>query len=201
MLLEFWPTIEDGSFNIGNTKVKSIRDPNISLAHRCIATTIAGRKESTNRVTKIDLYYMYCIYTNEVVCYIPYWLAKYLKSVGDKNLICGGMFVTKIAWSFGVLTGELMNALSVEPPPHVFKKNSLIAMEVIMELHNGGCCWHATREAEVKEEDEGYDCGDETTGGYVGHEGVGGSTNIYRNMSQGDWQVRQARWMDQQDEQ
>ncbi|GJZ37872.1 integrase, catalytic region, zinc finger, CCHC-type containing protein [Tanacetum coccineum] len=64
-----------------------------------------------------------------------------------------------------------------------------------------GCCWPATWEAEVKEEDEGGDGRDETVRGYVGHEGVGGSTDIYHNMSQGDWQVRQARWMDQQDEQ
>nr|GEV82020.1 retrotransposon Orf1 [Tanacetum cinerariifolium] len=141
------------------------RDPKVRLAHRCIATTISGRKESTNRVTEIDLYYLYCIYTNEVICNIPYWLAKYLKSVGDKNLICGGMFVTKISRSFRVLTGELMNALSVEPPPYVFKNKSLIAMGIIMELHNRGCCWPAIREAEVKEEDEGVDGGDEATGG------------------------------------
>ncbi|GKG37929.1 hypothetical protein Tco_0457152, partial [Tanacetum coccineum] len=64
-----------------------------------------------------------------------------------------------------------------------------------------GCCWPATWEAEVEEEDEGGDGRDETVRGYVGHEGVGGSTDIYHNMSQGDWQVRQARWMDQQDEQ
>ncbi|GJU51486.1 hypothetical protein Tco_1221041 [Tanacetum coccineum] len=138
MLLEFWPNIGDISFNVGNIKVKSIRDPKIRLAHRCIATTISGRKESTHRVTKMDLYYLYCFYSNEVVCNIPYWLAKYLKSVGDKNLIYGGMFITRVAWSFGVLTGEMMNALSVEPPPYVFKKKSLIAMGVIMELHNGG---------------------------------------------------------------
>ncbi|GKE23386.1 hypothetical protein Tco_1434898 [Tanacetum coccineum] len=37
--------------------------------------------------------------------------------------------------------------------------------------------------------------------GDAGHGGVGGSANIYRNMSQGDWQVHQARWMDHQDEQ
>ncbi|GJV54335.1 putative ribonuclease H-like domain-containing protein [Tanacetum coccineum] len=104
MLLEFWPNIGDVGFNVGNTKVKSIRDPKIRLAHRCIATTISGRKESTHRVTEMDLYYLYCIYTNEVICNIPYWLAKYLKSVGDKNLICGGMFITRISWSFGVLT-------------------------------------------------------------------------------------------------
>nr|GEU51895.1 hypothetical protein [Tanacetum cinerariifolium] len=166
--------------------MKSIRDPKVRLAHRCIATIISGRKESTNRVIKIDLYYLYCIYTNEVICNIPYWLAKYSKSVGDKNLICEGMLVTKIARSFGVLIGKLMNALSVKPTPHVFKKKSLIAMRVIMELHTGGCCWPATREAEVEEEDEGDDGRDEATEGYVGYKGVGGSTNIYRNMSQGD---------------
>ncbi|GKC36394.1 zinc finger, CCHC-type containing protein [Tanacetum coccineum] len=184
MLLEFWPTIGDGGFIVGNTKVKSIRDPKARLAYRCIATTISGRKESTHRVIEIDLYYLYCIYTNAVVCNIPYWLAKYLKSVGDKNLIYGGMFVTRIAWSFGVLTGEMMNALSVEPPPHLFKKKSLIVMGVIMELHNKECCWPETRETVVEEEDEGDNEGNEAAEGYVGHEGVGGSADIYRNMSQ-----------------
>ncbi|GJX29729.1 hypothetical protein Tco_0237808 [Tanacetum coccineum] len=41
---------------------------------------------------------------------------------------------------------------------------------------------------------------DEEGDGEGGNEGVRGSADIYRNMSQGDWQVRQARWMDQQDE-
>nr|GEW01071.1 hypothetical protein [Tanacetum cinerariifolium] len=66
------------------------------------------------------------------------------------------------------------------------KKKSLISMGVIIELHNGGCCWPATREAEVEEEDEGDDGGDKVAGGYVGYEGVGGSADIYHNMSQGD---------------
>ncbi|GJT38274.1 zf-CCHC domain-containing protein [Tanacetum coccineum] len=135
MLLEFWPNIGDKGFNVGNTKVKSIRDP---------------------------------------------------ESVGDKNLIYGGMLITRIARSFKVLTDEMMNASSLEPPPHLFKKKSLIAMGVIMELQDRGCCWPATREAMVKEEDEA----NEAAGEYVGHEGVGGSADIYRNMSQGDWQVR-----------
>ncbi|GKB61542.1 hypothetical protein Tco_0917728 [Tanacetum coccineum] len=142
MLLEFWPNIGDKGFNVGNTKVKSIRDP---------------------------------------------------ESVGDKNLIYGRMLITRIARLFKVLTGEMMNALSVEPPPYVFKKKSLIAMGVIMELHDGGCCWPATREVMVKVEDKGDDEGDEAAGEYVGHEGVGGSADIYHNMSQGDWQVSQAR--------
>ncbi|GJT27493.1 hypothetical protein Tco_0907768 [Tanacetum coccineum] len=121
----FWPSIGDDMFNVGNTKAQSIRNPRIKLAHRCITMTITGRKETTNRVTKIDLFYLYCIFGEGVVCNIPYWLAKYLKS------------------------GE----------------------------------------------------GDDEEGDREGgNEGVWGSADVYRNMSQGNWQVCQARWMDQQDE-
>ncbi|GKB88209.1 hypothetical protein Tco_0960481 [Tanacetum coccineum] len=107
---------------LGNTKVKSIMDPKVRLAHRCIATTISGRKESTNQVTEIDLYYLYCIYTNE------------------------------------------------------------------------GCCWPATWEAEVKEEDEGGDGRDETVRGYVGHEGVELHRLTTATLSEPKviWQVRKA---------
>ncbi|GJW88720.1 hypothetical protein Tco_0164060, partial [Tanacetum coccineum] len=93
LLMEFWPTIGDEGFNVGNTK-----------------------------------------------------------GVRDKNLIYIGMLVTRIARSFGLLTNELRDALSIEPPPHVFKKKSLIAMGVIMELQNGICVWPAPREVEDEEE-------------------------------------------------
>ncbi|GJX94304.1 hypothetical protein Tco_0348890 [Tanacetum coccineum] len=103
----FWATIGDGRYNVGNTKAKSNRNPRTKLAHRCITMTITGRKETTNRVTEIDLFYLYCIFREMVVCNIPYWLTKYLKSVRDKSVIFGGMFVTKIVCSFGFLTNEL----------------------------------------------------------------------------------------------
>nr|GEV50040.1 hypothetical protein [Tanacetum cinerariifolium] len=67
LLMEFWPSIGDGQFNMGNTKVAFIRNPKVKLAHQCIITTISGRKESTHRVIEIDLYYLYCIYTEGVV--------------------------------------------------------------------------------------------------------------------------------------
>ncbi|GJW55610.1 hypothetical protein Tco_0099695 [Tanacetum coccineum] len=122
LLMEFWPNIGDGGFNVGNMKVASIRDPRVKLAHWCIATTISGRKENTNRVIEIDLYYLYCIYMEGVVCNIPYWLAKI-------------------------------------------------------------CVWPATRA--VEEDDEA----EEEADGEVANEEVGGSAEIYRNISQGDWQV------------
>ncbi|GKD12244.1 hypothetical protein Tco_1196651 [Tanacetum coccineum] len=104
------------------------------------------------------------------------------------------MFMTRIARSFGLLTNEMVSALNRKPLPHVYRKTSLVKMGVIMELHEGECCWPATRE--VVEEGEGED---EEGDGEGRNEGVGGSADIYRNMSQGDSQVRQARWMDQQD--
>ncbi|GJT23575.1 retrotransposon ORF1 [Tanacetum coccineum] len=94
-----------------NTKSKSIRNPRIKLAHRCITMTIMGRKETTNRVTKIDLFYLYCIFREGV------------------------------------------------PPPHVYRKTSLIKMGVIMELYEGECCWPATREVAGEgggDDEEGY---------------------------------------------
>ncbi|GKG13716.1 hypothetical protein Tco_0350676, partial [Tanacetum coccineum] len=75
----FWPNIGNDRFNMGNIKAKSIKDLRIKLAHRCITMTITGRKETTNHVTEIDLFYLYCIFGEGVFCNIPYWLAKYLK--------------------------------------------------------------------------------------------------------------------------
>ncbi|GJW15009.1 retrotransposon ORF1 [Tanacetum coccineum] len=190
-----WPSIGDGMFNVGNIKAQSIRNPRIKLAHRCIIITITGRKETTNRVTEIDLFYLYCIFGEGVVCNIPYWLAKYLKGVRDKAMIFRGMFVTKIARSFGLLTDELVSVLNCEPPPHVYRKKSLVKMRVIMELHEGVCCWPATRG--IMEENEGDDEEGDEEGG---NKGVGGSADVYRNISAGEWQVHQAQWMGQQDD-
>ncbi|GJZ28503.1 hypothetical protein Tco_0573150 [Tanacetum coccineum] len=190
-----WPSISDGGYNMGNTKAKSIGNPRIRLAHRCLTMTIMGRKETTHRVTEIDLFYLYCIFGEGIVCNIPYWLAKYLKSVREKGMIFEGIFMTKIARSFGLLTKGMVSVLSREPPLYVYRETFLVKMGVIMELHEGVCCWPATRE--VTGEGEGNDKEGDREGV---NEGVRGFIDVYRNMSQGDWQVRQAHWMDQQDE-
>ncbi|GJR48253.1 hypothetical protein Tco_1316356 [Tanacetum coccineum] len=74
------------------------------------------------------------------------------------------------------------------PPPYVFKKKSLIAMSVIMELQNGICIWLTTP---AVEEDEA----EEEAEGEVANTRASGSAEMYRNMSQGDWQETQANWM------
>ncbi|GJT25329.1 hypothetical protein Tco_0895266 [Tanacetum coccineum] len=176
LTMGFWPSIGDGEFVMGGTAVKKVRDLKVRLAHRYIAITISGRKESTHRITTNDLFFLYCIYGEGVTCNIPYWLTQYLKSVRDKDLTCGGMFVTRIARSFRLLTSFMVDALNVEPKAHILKKKSLISMNVVMDLGKGACCWLATRQ--VKEYDEVEE---------VSNEEVGGSTEVYRNMSRGDW--------------
>ncbi|GKB09022.1 hypothetical protein Tco_0837334 [Tanacetum coccineum] len=137
-------------------------------------TMKANHKDSTQRITEIDLFYLYCIYALGVGCNIPYWLTKYLKGVRDKFFIYVGMFVTRIARSFGLLTTEMIDVLGVEPPAHVFKKKSLIAMGIVMELHRGACYWAVAREA--GEGDEAKEAAEEE---------AGGSVDMYQYMSRG----------------
>ncbi|GKG21652.1 hypothetical protein Tco_0384247 [Tanacetum coccineum] len=49
----------------------------------------------------------------------------------------------------------MVSVLNREPPLHVYRNTSLVKMGVIMELHEGECCWPATRGDMV--EDEGDD--------------------------------------------
>ncbi|GJX08187.1 hypothetical protein Tco_0196119 [Tanacetum coccineum] len=49
---------------------------------------------------------------------------------------------------------EMLGALSVEPQPQVLGKKSLVTMEIVMELAQGDCHWHATRPTQPLEEDD-----------------------------------------------
>ncbi|GJX30691.1 hypothetical protein Tco_0240546 [Tanacetum coccineum] len=161
--LMFWPSIRDDEFFIGGTPVKKVRDPMDRLAHHCIATTISGRKESTHKITALDHFFLRCIYAKGVTCNIPYWLARYLNGVRDKDLTYG-------------------DTLSVEPRAHVFKKKSLITMKALLDLGGGVCCWPAT--LQVREGDEV----EEAT-----NKKAGGSAEMYRGMSMGGWQYLSTR--------
>ncbi|GJU95509.1 hypothetical protein Tco_1320265 [Tanacetum coccineum] len=144
--------LRDGEFVVGGTSVKKIRDPRVRLAHCCITMTISGHKESTQRITTIDMFYLYCIYVEGVVCHIPYWLARYLGRARDMNVLCRGVSVTRIARSFGLLSSVMVDALSVEPRARTFTKKSLVTMGIFMELDGGTCCWPTIQG--IKEDDE-----------------------------------------------
>nr|GEW28580.1 hypothetical protein [Tanacetum cinerariifolium] len=175
-LLLFWPNIKDDEFFIGGTAIKKVRDPRVRLSHRFIATTISGRKESTHRITATDIFFLYYIYAEGVTYNIPSWLVWYLNGVKDKDFTCRGMFVTRIAKYFGLLTNEMVDALIIKPRAYVFKKKSLIAMKVLLDLGGGVCCWPATRQME--EDDEVEEATNNEAGDY---------NEMYCNMSRGEW--------------
>ncbi|GJZ63832.1 hypothetical protein Tco_0620253 [Tanacetum coccineum] len=78
----------------------------------------------------------------------------YLRRARGMNVLCGGIFVTRIARSFGLLSSTMVDALSVKPRARTFTKKSLITMEIVMELDGGTCCWPATRGIEEGDEIE-----------------------------------------------
>ncbi|GJY65176.1 hypothetical protein Tco_0466636 [Tanacetum coccineum] len=70
----------------------------------------------TQRITLTNLFFLYRIHKEGAVCNIPFWLARYLSGVRDGGVVCGGIYVTWLAQSFGILTRSMMGALNVEPP-------------------------------------------------------------------------------------
>nr|GEX22624.1 hypothetical protein [Tanacetum cinerariifolium] len=89
--------IGDDEFETRKMKARSIRDTHIKLAHHCIAMTILGCRDSTNRITLSDLFFLYCNHSPNVYCNIPFWLDYYLNTANDGDLIYGGMYVTCLA--------------------------------------------------------------------------------------------------------
>ena len=123
----FWPNIGDGAYS-STTGATFLRDPRVRLTHMCITYSLSGRHGSTHRITASDLFFLYTIYSQDVYCNIPFWVASYLQGgvrekEGDK--IYGGMFVTRLARSYGILKLEIMGYLSVGNTCRVVKAKSL----------------------------------------------------------------------------
>ncbi|GJV31825.1 hypothetical protein Tco_1392225 [Tanacetum coccineum] len=131
LLMEFWPTIRDGVFVVG------ARVP-IRLGIQGLGWTIfalqqpsrvarSPPKESPQLISlpQLHLWIRGPFATSPLV-----WL-RYLRWIREKDLICGVMFVTRLARSFRIVIRELMDSLSVEPRAHTFKKKSLILMRLL----------------------------------------------------------------------
>ncbi|GJZ44295.1 hypothetical protein Tco_0591550 [Tanacetum coccineum] len=92
-------------------------------------------------------------------------LARYLKRARDISVLCGRMFMTKIAQSFVLLSKEMVDTLSMDPRAQTFTKKSLIAIDVVMELDEGNYCWQAVQG--VGEDDEMEEEAEEPVGAYI----------------------------------
>ena len=75
--------------------------------------------------------------------------------VGDResDRIYGGMFVTRLARSYGVLRPEILDYLSGSSC-RIVKSKSLRQMDVVMELDAGNFVWYVLGGPDEDEEDD-----------------------------------------------
>lgn len=192
----FWPTIGNGVYT-STTGAASIRDPIVRLAHRCITYSLSARHGTTHRVTASDLFYLYTIFSEDVYCNIPFWVASYLRtSIGDRDIdrVYGGMFVTRLAHSYGLPTPTIIGYLSDCGGCRVVRAKSLRQMNILMQMVDGSYTWYV---AAGPDEDDDDDEGVPQQHQFEGYEE--GTADYYRHMGRGDWQAHQGAWMGQVD--
>ena len=116
----WWSTIANRVYIPSTAQEGHIRSPIHRLIHRFIASTINMRKDG-DKVPTLDIFYMWSIITPDVFCDLPYCIAKFLAegAVKEKinSKINGGMFITRLARSFGILELPQAQMLTVIHPP------------------------------------------------------------------------------------
>lgn len=159
--ITFWPTIGDGVYT-STTGAASIRDPIVRLVHKCITYSLSARHGTTHRITASDLFYLYTIFSADVYCNIPFWVASYLRtSVGERDIdkVYGGMFVTRLARSYGLLTPQIMGYLSDCGNCRVVRVKYLRQMSIVMQMVDGSYTWYVAAGPDGEDDDDDDDEG------------------------------------------
>ncbi|GJY97329.1 hypothetical protein Tco_0514239 [Tanacetum coccineum] len=115
-LRDYWRGISSAGDLLGTApSYTMIRDPILRLCHRLIAYSIAGRSQTLEKVTVMDLFYLRGIDVDSVN--VPYLLARYLRLFTARRKsgahISRGRFVARLAEHFGLLTKEILGGLMV----------------------------------------------------------------------------------------
>lgn len=91
-------------------------------------------RKDDDKVPNLDLFYLWSILTSGVFCNIPHCLEKFLVEKGAKDRkgssICGGMFVTKLARSYGLFergTRKFLTMMHTRPfSPLLYKRARIV---------------------------------------------------------------------------
>ncbi|GJV57258.1 hypothetical protein Tco_1458263 [Tanacetum coccineum] len=115
-LRDYWMGISSfGDFLGKAPSYTMIRDPILRLCHRLIACSIAGRSQAPEKVTVMDLFYLWVMDFDSVN--VPYLLARYLRLFAAERKsgahIYEGQFVARLAKHFGLLTAEILGGVMV----------------------------------------------------------------------------------------
>ncbi|KAL7605091.1 hypothetical protein Lser_V15G17612 [Lactuca serriola] len=116
----WWNTIGNKVYIPKSAQEGSIQSPIHRLIHRLISSTINQRKDD-DKVSNLDVFFLWSIITPDVFCNIPWCIASYLSegAVKDRKTsrINGGMFVTRLANSFGLMNRGAWNFMTLIPTP------------------------------------------------------------------------------------
>lgn len=92
-----------------------IRSPIYQFLHRLVTFSI-NHKHHGDKVPTQNLFYLWSIVTPGVFCDIPYMLARFLgrkaASLRPDSPITGGHLVTRLAWSYGILSPNFFRNLT-----------------------------------------------------------------------------------------
>lgn len=120
-----WNNIANGAYQKGTTQESDIRSPFHRLLHRLITNTINQRQEG-DKVPSIDVFFLWPLTTPNVYVDLPFLLAEFLTVRVGKDMrgsaLYGGMLITRLARSFGILAKREAMFLTIEP-----QKPSLIS--------------------------------------------------------------------------
>ncbi|KAJ0699600.1 hypothetical protein HanOQP8_Chr10g0357671 [Helianthus annuus] len=117
-LFAWWPTLCPEPFG-KKARVSLIPDPLVRYILSCIATSISTCGKSNEWVTKVDLFFLYCLFTG-TPCGLHRCLAEYFASYVKRQRrshLYGGASITRIAQYYGryfPFIGDL-------PPPAPFE--------------------------------------------------------------------------------
>ncbi|MFS8011053.1 hypothetical protein Hanom_Chr14g01304321 [Helianthus anomalus] len=98
-----WPTLGPGPFG-KKARISASPDPLVRYMHRYIPTSISVRGKSLEWVTKVDMFFLYCLYTG-TPCALHRCLAEYFASYGKRqrrSRLIGGAFITRITQHCGL---------------------------------------------------------------------------------------------------
>ena len=125
---------------------------------RMIALTIAGRGQSPEKVTTLDLFFLRSM-DESLAINIPLFFALYLfrGALGrdKRSQMTGGHFVSRLARHFGVIGDEIPAGLEIEVVSLPFIGQYYLVRLGICETIMGGCFWTAlgpVRQVEVEPE-------------------------------------------------
>ncbi|KAK1415482.1 hypothetical protein QVD17_31264 [Tagetes erecta] len=138
---ELWQDIGKGIYRPRSTKATMFRDPLHRYIHRVLASTISARGSSTGVTTIKDMFFLHCLIRREPIN-LAYALALFFDGCCGTTLasaICGGSFITELAYSYDFMTPEVIAGLHASCSTAFVDKKMITNMKLAM-VDRGG--WH-----------------------------------------------------------